>query len=151
MTLEIFTPKQETIRVFIAYSDLAWAMETNLIPGAETRFAINLSNGDYSFFSFDENVPPGWLDCGPIPDYPILEVRANIARELYKDASWDNCKGSELPSEVEALVEDTAFMRAWRGAAFAEDYTPFSIEESPLTAWIAALAEQDIEVTLMRG
>jgi hypothetical protein len=151
MALEIFSPGQETIRVFIAYSDLAWAMETNLIPGAETHLAINSTNGDYAFFSFGDNIPPGWYDCGLIPDFPILDVRANIARELYKKASWENCTGDRLPPEVEAVAEDPAFMRSWRGAAFAEDYSPFTAEENPITAWLASLAEQDIEVKLMRG
>jgi hypothetical protein len=151
MTLEIFTPKQNTLMVFIAYSDLAWAMETNLIPGAETRLAVDPGNGDYGFFSFGDNIPPGWCDCGQIPSYPILEVRANIARELYKHLSWENYRGEQLPPEVEAAVEDAAFLRAWRGAAFAEDYTPFTEEDNPLNSWIAALAEQDIDVKLIRG
>src|SRR5689334_18163464 len=102
MALEIFTSKNDAIIVFISYSDLAWAMETNLIPGADTRLAIDPTNGDYGFFSFGDNLPPGWYNCGPLPDYPILEVRANIARELFKNTSWENCRGDQLPPEVEA-------------------------------------------------
>ena len=151
MALDIFTPKHETIKVFIAFSDLAWAMETNLIPDANTRLVINPVNGDYGFYSFGDNAPPGWFDCGPIPQYPILEVRSTIARDLFPNASWDNCPPDQLPPEVEALSEDPVFLRSWRGAAFSEDYTPYTVEESPVVSWIAALAEEDIEVTLMRG
>ena len=151
MALDIFTQKQDTIKIFIAYSDLAWAMETNLIPGASTHLVIDPSNGDYGFFSFGDNPPPGWHDCGPIPNYPILEVRANIARDIFKNISWDNCRGDQLPPEVEAMAEDPVFMRSWRGSAFAEDYTPFAVDENPITIWLASLAEQDIEVKLIRG
>ncbi|MEW6738129.1 MAG: hypothetical protein AB1489_43040 [Acidobacteriota bacterium] len=153
MALEIFIPKEERIIVFIAYSDLAWAMETNLIPGAETRLAIDPYNGDYGFYSFGDNPPPDWYDCGPIPSYPILIARANVARQLYPNEAWENCQGGDLPPAIATLAEaeDTAFLRAWRKAAFAEEFTPFTLEDNPLTPWIAALAEANIEIKLMRG
>lgn len=138
-------------KVFIASSDLAWAMEMNAIPGADTRLAVNPVDGDYGFFSFGDRHPPGWFDCGPLPQYPIYTVRANIAREFFPKSDWQDCREDQLPADVAAQVEEAAFLRAWRQAAFMEDYTPFSAEESPINGWIAALAERDIEVKLTRG
>jgi hypothetical protein len=154
MPLQIFSPvnpHNHTIKVFIAHSDLAWAMETNDIPNANTHLAVDPSNGDYGFYSFGDNPPPGWLDCGQIPDYPILTIRAHIARELYPGEQWNDCQGDQLPPRIAEMAEDTAFIRAWRKAAFAEEYNPFSEEEDPLPAWMAALAEDDIDIKLIRG
>ncbi len=151
MSLDLFAPSTDRLIVFIAYSDLAWAMETNLIPAAETRLVINPENADYGFYSFGDNPPPGWYDCDLIPTYPILEIRANVARELYPQADWQNCSGAALPPDIEAMVEDTAFIRAWRKVAFAEEYTPFTAEEDPINNWLAILAEENIVIKLMRG